>query len=416
MGIEFDLRRYEQEEQERREREQQERLRPVKSRTQSPVSRAASPSASRSASKTSRPGSTSSLPRTPGNAARKERRRSLVRQALENAMGKTVGKDKAHRKSVSDLDMSLGTKPLENEKDRSKSCPNVTNNSANQDKGKVEESNTETNQTVETETVQISISNTDKDSTLKSQEPEKDKSPPQQLAEETESEADSTLKNIDNENVAEQEKPSDEAVTTQDNLEDENSQEKVDETTPAAAAEAATKKDDLDKSKRVSGQGMPRPRTPKSKKYHNIRAISTPQVNKTVMGDNVTFMSESVMELSAITVLSPPSTINDPDSRRQTGTGARNKDDTDAVSFRFKKGGKDLFDNLVSDGESQPASGATKTGKRKEISPLKEKNNRKKTRSVSSLESIEEDHPTSAGADKADGREKRKLSLKLTKK
>ena len=55
-------------------------------------------------------------------------------------------------------------------------------------------------------------------------------------------------------------------------------------------------------------------------------------------------------------------------------------------------------------------------GKRKEISPLKEKNNRKKTRSVSSLESIEEDHPTSAGADKADGREKRKLSLKLTKK
>ena len=54
-------------------------------------------------------------------------------------------------------------------------------------------------------------------------------------------------------------------------------------------------------------------------------------------------------------------------------------------------------------------------GKRKEISPLKEKNTHKKTRSVSSLESIEEDLPTSAGPDKADGREKRKLSLKLTK-
>ena len=47
-------------------------------------------------------------------------------------------------------------------------------------------------------------------------------------------------------------------------------------------------------------------------------------------------------------------------------------------------------------------------GKRKEISPAKEKNPRKKTRSVSSLESIEED----LTFDKADGREKRKLSLK----
>ena len=107
---------------------------------------------------------------------------------------------------------------------------------------------------------------------------------------------------------------------------------------------------------------MARPKTPKSKKFHNLRAISTPQVNKTVMGDNVTFMSESVMDLSAITVLSPASTINDPDSRRQTGNGARssNKDDTDAVSFRFKKGGKDLFDNLMAKGESGPSSGAGK--------------------------------------------------------
>ena len=231
-------------------------------------------------------------------------------------------------------------------------------------------SDTETNQTDDTETVHTSISNTDKDSTLKTKYVEKENSKPQQLPEETESEADSTLKNVEND--AEPEKPNEETVTAQDNQKDKDSQENVDKTIPAAAAEAGTKKDDLDKSKRVSGQGMPRPKTPKSKKYHNIRAISTPQVNKTVMGDNVTFMSESVMELSAITVLSPPSTINDPDSRRQTGTGVRNKDDTDAVSFRFKK--------------------------------------------VSSLESIEEDLPTSAGPDKADGREKRKLSLKLTKK
>jgi len=303
---------------------------------------------------------------------------------------------------------------MENEKDRTKSCPNVTTTGpTNHDDGKVKGS-TDTIPNDDTETVHTSVSNKDKDSTLKSNEVEKENSQPQQLPEETESEADSTLKNVENENEVEQDKPIEEAdIIVQDNQKDKDSQEKVDKTIPTV--EAATKKDDLDKSKRVSGQGMPRPRTPeRKKKFHNIRAISTPQVNKTVMGDNVTFMSESVMDLSAITVLSPPSTINDPDSRRQTGTGARNKDDTDAVSFRFKKGGKDLFDNLVS--ESQPSSGETKNGKRKEISPLKEKNTHKKTRSVSSLESIEEDHPTSAGPDKADGREKRKLSLKSTKK
>merc|ERR1740129_1214236 len=318
-------------------------------------------------------------------------------------MTKTVQKDKSQRVSVSDPDVTLGAKPMENEKDQSKSCPNVT---ANHDDGKVKGSS-DTIQNDDTE-------NKDKDTTLKPHEVDKENGQLQQLPEETESEANSTLKNVENENEAEQDKPSEEADIVQNNQKDKDSQEKVDETIPTTV-EAATKKDDLDKSKRVSGQGMPRPRTPeRKKKFHNIRAISTPQVNKTVMGDNVTFMSESVMDLSAITVLSPPSPINDPDSRRQTGTGARNKDDTDAVSFRFKKGGKDLFDNLVS--ESQPSSGETKKGKRKEISPLKEKNTHKKTRSVSSLESIEEDHPTSAGPEKADGREKRKLSLKSTKK
>ena len=364
--IEFDLRRYEQEEQERREREQ---LRLVKSRTQSPSSRANSPAsranspASRanspaSASKTSRPGSSSATPRTPGSVSRKERRNNLVRQALENVMSKTAQKENRQRKSVSDQDLSLGAKPLvdENEKDRSKSCPNVTTDN---DSSKAKGSETEISQTGDVETENTSVNKTDKDSTLKSKEVEKEKSRLEEEEEQTE--ADSTLKNIVNEKDAEKEKPSEETVTTQDN--DNNSQEKVDEVTPDAE-EAATKKDDLDKSKRVSGQGMARPKTPKSKKFHNLRAISTPQVNKTVMGDNVTFMSESVMDLSAITVLSPASTISDPDSRRQTGTGVRsgNKDDTDAVSFRFKKGGKDLFDNLVAAEESETSSGASKTG------------------------------------------------------
>ena len=79
--------------------------------------------------------------------------------------------------------------------------------------------------------------------------------------------------------------------------------------------QAATK--DHDKSKRVSGQGMERQKhikTPRSRRVHNVRAISTPQVNKTVMGDNVTFLGESALNLSAITVLSPPSVVSDPDS------------------------------------------------------------------------------------------------------
>jgi len=82
---------------------------------------------------------------------------------------------------------------------------------------------------------------------------------------------------------------------------------------------------DHDKSKRVSGQGMPRPKTPprNKKKLYNARAISTPQVNKTVLGENVTFLGESVMELSAITVLSPASTVSDPDSRRGSQSEVR---------------------------------------------------------------------------------------------
>ena len=207
--IEFDLRRYVQEEQERREREQ---LRPVKSQTQSPASRPNSPA---SASKTSRPGSSSATPRTPASVSRKERRNNLVRQALENVMTKTAQKENRQRKSVSDQDLSLGAKPLEevNEKDRSKSCPTVATDN---DNSKVKGSETEISQTGEAETENTSVNNTDKDSTLKSAVVEKEKS---QLAEEEEeeTEADSTLKTIVNEKDAEKEKPSEETVTNQDN-------------------------------------------------------------------------------------------------------------------------------------------------------------------------------------------------------
>jgi len=169
---------------------------------------------------------------------------------------------------------------------------------------------------------------------------------------------------------------------------------------------------ELDKSKRVSGQGMARPKTPtKTKKFHNLRAISTPQVNKTVLGENVTFLGESVMDLSAITVLSPPSSLNDPDSRRTSSnmTKTTNKDDTDAVSFRFKKGGRDLFEKLVSN-DKQPTS-SEETGKRKkgDLSPDKEKNPSKKTRSSSGLDNIEEEENQAPAAteDNVDGKRRR---------
>ena len=159
--------------------------------------------------------------------------------------------------------------------------------------------------------------------------------------------------------------------------------------------------DDHDKRRRASGQGTAKPKTPppKTKKFHNLRAISTPQVNKTVLGENVTFLGESIMNMSAITVLSPPSSINDPDSRRSSSqVQTRNKDDTDAVSFRFKKGSKDLFDKLVENNEAAAAAIVTEPasngkilinilysvinclGKRKkdDLSPEKEKSKEKK--------------------------------------
>jgi len=180
----------------------------------------------------------------------------------------------------------------------------------------------------------------------------------------------------------------------------------LDPEAPAAEVSAPGQKDDeegakdLNKSKRVSGQGMERQKqmkTPRSRKIHNVRAISTPQVNKTVLGDNVTFLGESVLDLSCITVLSPPSSLNDPDSRRGS-TSARNKDDTDAVSFRFRKGGKDMFEELVDVGEGG-------TGKRKSEEGRTDDRKRvaggRKTGSGGSLGVIQEE-----GGKRKDGKEK----------
>ena len=129
-------------------------------------------------------------------------------------MTKTAQKENRQRKSVSDQDLSLGAKPLEdeNEKDRSKSCPNVTTGN---DNSKVRGSETEISQTGDTETENASVNNTEKDSTLKSKEVEKEKS--QLVQEEEGTEADSTLKTIVNDKEAEKEKPSEETVTNQDN-------------------------------------------------------------------------------------------------------------------------------------------------------------------------------------------------------
>ena len=103
--------------------------------------------------------------------------------------------------------------------------------------------------------------------------------------------------------------------------------------------------EDVNKSKRVSGQGMERQkenRTPtKSKKFHAQRAVSTPQANKTVLaGGNLTCFGESQLDLSCITVLSPPSSVvsEEAGARRSIRSRSRGRGDdtdaTDAVSFR----------------------------------------------------------------------------------
>merc|ERR1719474_2593453 len=139
------------------------------------------------------------------------------------------------------------------------------------------------------------------------------------------------------------------------------------------AAIAEEEEEGLNKSKRVSGQGMERQKEnrtppPKTKKFHNIRAVSTPQANKTMMASNVTLAIDESLELSRITVLSPPSIVNGEVSKRlsRSGGAQSKKDDTDAVSFRFRRGSKDKFEELVEVGKTYKEVGKTNKGAPKE--------------------------------------------------
>ena len=164
----------------------------------------------------------------------------------------------------------------------------------------------------------------------------------------------------DAEEVEQEQQPTGgEKTTEKESTENESSE--ADATDEAVVEEDATDKDATEKGgdeeaaadKRVSGQGMERQkenRTPRSRKFHNVRAISTPAHNKTVLAGNVTFMSEAALELSCITVLSPPSAVGVEVTKRPAAAAADRTDRTDAVSFRFRRGSKDMFEELVDEG------------------------------------------------------------------
>ena len=392
--IEFDLRRHEQEEQERREREAQERLRPVRSRTNSPA-RTQSPGSRRGSSSSGRMSPSAAghgtAPATPASGQKKERR-NLARLALENAMSRTGQKKGVGARKSKSCPDTTKTSTLEQSSNKTKSSPgmetdgghdvsvgvsplNGTNSGENMDQDVGEKSNTSKDVTSRNKTNDNHQQNNGKDttvtnnydnnteeeanSTLKALEPEKEKESVGSTAIQTKDDniddEDNDIETEENENAPlKSREPEKEADVTNDDGTDKEKGSNKDHPHEGndEANEINKNKDDLDKSKRVSGQGMPRPRTPpRNKRQHNLRAISTPQVNKTVLGDNVTFMAmgDSIMDVSAITVLSPQSVASDADSRPSQRTRAGAQDDTDAVSFRFKKGGqRDLFDNLVS--------------------------------------------------------------------
>jgi len=127
------------------------------------------------------------------------------------------------------------------------------------------------------------------------------------------------------------------------------------ETDTSNGGEAQSQEEDeANKSKRISGQGMPRrPKTPKARKHHQLRAVSTPQVNKTMIASNLTFNNESIGDLSSITVLSPPSSIASREQSREP--------DADSSSFRFNARSKDAFDAMVGTNSRQARSSGGKT-------------------------------------------------------
>jgi len=366
---------------------------------------------------------------------------SLVDPLLPQSSNKT--KSSPGMETDGGHDVSVGASPL-----------NGTNAEENMDQDDGEESNTSKDVTSRNKTTDNHQHNNGKDTTLTN---ENDNN--------TEEEANSTLKAIepekekesvgstaiqakddnndvkDNEKEAEDEnatlesgEPEKEASISNDEVTDKEKESNTDNRHEGndEANEINKNKDDLDKSKRVSGQGMPRPRTPpRNKRQHNLRAISTPQVNKTVLGDNVTFMGDSIMDVSAITVLSPQSVASDADSRPSQRARAGAQDDTDAVSFRFKKGGqRDLFDNLVNTDTGAAAAAAnskspekskrpsstgtaedteTHAKRKKDLSsPAKEKNPPplKKSRSVSRPSASEQEEGAGSDPDKVDGKKK----------
>eukprot|EP00092_Neocalanus_flemingeri_P019653 GFUD01021285.1.p1 GENE.GFUD01021285.1~~GFUD01021285.1.p1 ORF type:complete len:1759 (-),score=675.16 GFUD01021285.1:47-5323(-) len=441
--IEFDLRRYEQEQEEQKEREEQEKLareqrqsnsRPGTPRSPGPATPRSSgpgtPRSSRSATpRSSVQGSPSTVPNTPAQP-------DLIRQALHNAITQTAKKGSQAGKMASKL---LDTFNAANNDSRRKSgveqapadivttepSDNVTTPGKNDDDevtaaltaGEKESAELVTSKDGEQVTVGENLDKeeeqpADRRGQADTEEVAQTGQPEGEEVLETATvsglpavgEADGGQKDVkeasntktDVGDEVDKEASDTEAVTDKNDDQEASDTEAAtdkNDDQEASDTEAATgKKDNLEssegevgqtvdqeaskdpnKSKRISGQGMERQKqhkTPRSKRTHNVRAISTPQVNKTVLGDNVTFLGESVLDLSCITVLSPPSALNDPDSRRGS-TSTKNKDDTDAVSFRFRKGGKDLFEELVEDGQE----GSVK-GKRKSEDGRKEDNKR----------------------------------------
>merc|ERR1719470_355704 len=409
--IEFDLRRFDQEQEEIKERQEQERLarelRHSESRLGTP--RASAPGTPRSPAQGSPAPSSAPSPRsgssTPGKA-QGGCRPDLMRQALQNALTATAKKRReSGAKMASKLlesfnaaNIEAAEKSVNAEVDKEKPADKeaVTNASTNE-----AVANASTNDKKDASNVEKS----DHDEAVEENQEKEGMNPVRADGVAADGkEAEVTKQKADDEEEVEKGASPHKDVVSEDDPESELSPE-LNPEAPADEVSTGQKDDkegakDLNKSKRVSGQGMERQKqmkTPRSRKIHNVRAISTPQVNKTVLGDNVTFLGESVLDLSCITVLSPPSSLNDPDSRRGS-TSARNKDDTDAVSFRFRKGGKDMFEELVDVGEGG-------TGKRKSEEGRTDDRKRvaggRKTGSGGSLGVIQEE-----GGKRKDGKEK----------
>merc|ERR1719204_2641566 len=103
------------------------------------------------------------------------------------------------------------------------------------------------------------------------------------------------------------------------------------------------------------------------------------------MASNVTLAINESLELSRITVLSPPSIVNGEVSKRTSRSGAQNKkDDTDAVSFRFRRGSKDMFEELVEVGKTNKEAPKEKTNKEKKRKTSEGEKGGKKSRTRSS--------------------------------